>query len=157
MFPSGQRGQTVNLLRFASVVRIHPLPPKKKQLLFIKSCFFFYPSRRLSISSAHEVRCISSAPLGLYITTHRHALSCGLMRYNTLCWWYTMLRIDDMQRHKPLILAFYSDIISVKVWRIWRMKCTLGVWRMTLHFVQSTIISYRAFWNLPRYPRSSFR
>src|SRR5699024_5926841 len=26
-FPSGQRGQTVNLLRFASVVRIHPPPP----------------------------------------------------------------------------------------------------------------------------------
>ena len=28
-FPSGQRGQTVNLLRFASVVRIHPLPPSE--------------------------------------------------------------------------------------------------------------------------------
>ena len=28
-FPSGQRGQTVNLLRFASVVRIHPPPPSK--------------------------------------------------------------------------------------------------------------------------------
>ncbi len=27
-FPSGQRGQTVNLLRLASVVRIHPPPPK---------------------------------------------------------------------------------------------------------------------------------
>ncbi len=27
VFPSGQRGQTVNLLRFASVVRIHPRPP----------------------------------------------------------------------------------------------------------------------------------
>ena len=26
-FPSGQRGQTVNLLLYASVVRIHPLPP----------------------------------------------------------------------------------------------------------------------------------
>ena len=26
-FPSGQRGQTVNLLLSASVVRIHPLPP----------------------------------------------------------------------------------------------------------------------------------
>ena len=26
-FPSGQRGQTVNLLRFASVVRIHLRPP----------------------------------------------------------------------------------------------------------------------------------
>ena len=28
-FPSGQRGQTVNLLLSASVVRIHPLPPEK--------------------------------------------------------------------------------------------------------------------------------
>ena len=28
-FPSGQRGQTVNLLLSASVVRIHPLPPKR--------------------------------------------------------------------------------------------------------------------------------
>ena len=26
-FPSGQRGQTVNLLLYASVVRIHHLPP----------------------------------------------------------------------------------------------------------------------------------
>ena len=26
-FPSGQRGQTVNLLRYVSVVRIHPPPP----------------------------------------------------------------------------------------------------------------------------------
>ena len=29
-FPSGQRGQTVNLLRYVSVVRIHPPPPNKK-------------------------------------------------------------------------------------------------------------------------------
>ena len=28
-FPSGQRGQTVNLLRFASMVRIRPPPPQK--------------------------------------------------------------------------------------------------------------------------------
>ncbi len=27
VFPSGQRGQTVNLLSSTSVVRIHPLPP----------------------------------------------------------------------------------------------------------------------------------
>ena len=32
-FPSGQRGQTVNLLLIASVVRIHPLPPTKKQVV----------------------------------------------------------------------------------------------------------------------------
>ena len=29
-FPSGQRGQTVNLLAMPSVVRIHPLPPQEK-------------------------------------------------------------------------------------------------------------------------------
>ncbi len=28
-FPSGQRGQTVNLLATLSVVRIHSLPPEK--------------------------------------------------------------------------------------------------------------------------------
>ena len=39
-FPSGQREQTVNLSSLTSVVRIHPLPPKKT-LLFAVS-FFFY-------------------------------------------------------------------------------------------------------------------
>ena len=28
-FPSGQRGQTVNLLSVTSVVRIHPRPPNR--------------------------------------------------------------------------------------------------------------------------------
>ena len=41
-FPSGQRGQTVNLLRLASMVRIHPLPPKNdllRQVVFsLKYC-----------------------------------------------------------------------------------------------------------------------
>ena len=34
-FPSGQRGQTVNLLQIASVVRIHlrPFPSLKKELI----------------------------------------------------------------------------------------------------------------------------
>ena len=31
-FPSGQRGQTVNLLAMPSVVRIHHLPPKQKSI-----------------------------------------------------------------------------------------------------------------------------
>ena len=30
-FPSGQRGQTVNLLRIASMVRIRPPPPENDQ------------------------------------------------------------------------------------------------------------------------------
>ena len=42
VFPSGQRGQTVNLLAPPSVVRIHPLPPNKrdlrKQVFFVCVC-----------------------------------------------------------------------------------------------------------------------
>ena len=38
-FPSGQRGQTVNLLRFASMVRIRPLPPER--LHQIDATFFY--------------------------------------------------------------------------------------------------------------------
>ncbi len=34
-FPSGQRGQTVNLLRIASMVRIRPPPPQKTTILRI--------------------------------------------------------------------------------------------------------------------------
>ena len=39
-FPSGQRGQTVNLLSLTSVVRIHHPPPSKKALQ--KQCYFVW-------------------------------------------------------------------------------------------------------------------
>ena len=39
-FPSGQRGQTVNLLAKPSVVRIHHLPPNKRDLL--RQVFFVW-------------------------------------------------------------------------------------------------------------------
>ena len=52
---------------------------------------FFYPSRRLGISSLlgayHHRRCISSR-ISVYF--------CGLMICKTSFWWYTMLRIDDI-------------------------------------------------------------
>ena len=44
VFPSGQRGQTVNLLTMSTVVRIHPLPPKsdlRKQVAFFISSGLF--------------------------------------------------------------------------------------------------------------------
>ena len=42
-FPSGQRGQTVNLLSVTSVVRIHPPPPQKYWMpLIIKGFQYFY-------------------------------------------------------------------------------------------------------------------
>ena len=40
-FPSGQRGQTVNLLSVTSVVRIHPLPP---EILHNRAGFSLFPS-----------------------------------------------------------------------------------------------------------------
>ncbi len=42
-FPSGQRGQTVNLLSTTSVVRIHHLPPKKR----VQICALFCFARRI--------------------------------------------------------------------------------------------------------------
>ena len=52
---------------------------KKRTKLMLRS--FFYPSRRLGISSPCEVRCISSAPMGVYLITRQRASPCGLMIY----------------------------------------------------------------------------
>ena len=43
-FPSGQRGQTVNLLRLASMVRIRPLPPitESPVSMRVRGFFCFY-------------------------------------------------------------------------------------------------------------------
>ena len=41
-FPSGQRGQTVNLLRHASVVRIHLLPPSERIRLNLRLGGFLF-------------------------------------------------------------------------------------------------------------------
>ena len=41
-FPSGQRGQTVNLLRIASMVRIRPPPPKIADLRQKIGDFYFF-------------------------------------------------------------------------------------------------------------------
>ena len=43
VYPSGQRGQTVNLLQVATVVRTHPLPPTKSSF-FGMSFFVIYKS-----------------------------------------------------------------------------------------------------------------
>ena len=44
-FPSGQRGQTVNLLRFASVVRIHPPPPARRKRHIACDEFFHFTAK----------------------------------------------------------------------------------------------------------------
>ena len=55
-YPSGQRGQTVNLLALPSMVRIHPPPPRRSKLCIACSDFFIKVrarSRRCS-SSPHK-------------------------------------------------------------------------------------------------------
>ena len=47
VFPSGQRGQTVNLLSLTSVVRIHPLPPRKRRLRKQSSFSVIFALRRV--------------------------------------------------------------------------------------------------------------
>ena len=81
---SGGIGRRARLRGVWATVRVQVpfLAPTKKELLSTKSSFFVYPSRRLGISSPHEVRCISSAPLGLYLITRQRASS---------------LRLDDIQ------------------------------------------------------------
>ena len=85
-FPSGQRGQTVNLLSVTSVVRIH-LPPPKSALKSADFCFIRTFWRRtetadaacfcagsLNSSSFHAafVHYVRSRQLGLMSSTQRH-------------------------------------------------------------------------------------
>ena len=69
-FPSGQRGQTVNLLRFASVVRIHPPPPSRSKLIACSDFFLkvraraqprFLPSKSQPLTLGCDLG--SAAPL----------------------------------------------------------------------------------------------
>ena len=68
-FPSGQRGQTVNLLLLASMVRIHPLPPRRSKVRFAP--FFFTekhpPASLLLLFRKKTMRFCGSptAPFGL--------------------------------------------------------------------------------------------
>ena len=89
-FPSGQRGQTVNLLSLTSLVRIQLPPPTKKELLSTKSSFFVYPSRRLGISSPREAWWISSR------AASRPCISSRASVYPPAAWWYPALRADDI-------------------------------------------------------------
>ena len=60
-FPSGQRGQTVNLLRLASVVRIHPPPPRQSKRHIACSDFLSKSERAHSAALPSQTE---PAPLG---------------------------------------------------------------------------------------------
>ena len=49
-FPSGQRGQTVNLLSQTSMVRIHP-PPPRKHVELVQRAFNYIRLKRVILAS----------------------------------------------------------------------------------------------------------
>ena len=78
-FPSGQRGQTVNLLSLTSVVRIHPLPPNKEaghrpaSLFGENGCRESLNARAKGASSKHKInraRLPSRLRLGMWSRIH---------------------------------------------------------------------------------------
>ena len=65
----------------------HPLP-KKNELLSTKSSFFFYPSRRLGISSRRS---------RVYHQPLWGCISSRISVHPPAAWWDATLRVDDMQ------------------------------------------------------------
>ena len=59
-FPSGQRGQTVNLLAMPSVVRIHH-PPPEKDLVYRQGLFQLTPPFRVGEKFLRNVKYTSTA------------------------------------------------------------------------------------------------
>ncbi len=80
VFPSGQRGQTVNLLAMPTVVRIHPPPPKR--LVICKSLFYF-PNLR-TMFTAHRKMCRFFIFPWCYMAAHYPAGSHATMKDRNL-------------------------------------------------------------------------
>ena len=85
-FPSGQRGQTVNLLSLTSVVRIHHPPPKNPRTVF--SDFFIQAA---GLAYHRRTKC------GVYHQGRRAAL---VFHHALVC---TSLRLDDIRSHRLMI------------------------------------------------------
>ena len=117
--------QSIRLTCGGSAVRVRYCPPKKNELLSTKSSFFFYPSRRLGISSPHKVRCISSAPLGLYLITRQRVF---------------FLRLDEMQHCVLMICNSFGidDIQGFALICLWKSSI---IFRLTASLIASQLYS----------------
>ena len=105
-FPSGQRGQTVNLLSLTSLVRIQLPPPTKKELLSTKSSFFVIQAAGLAYHRRTTCGAYYQPLWGCISSRASVHLACGLMIYNTSCWWYAIpCGIDDIQH---FVLVIYN-------------------------------------------------
>ena len=79
-FPSGQRGQTVNLLRFASVVRIHPPPPRRSKLSAPVRFCSFPPNRQCRKMAGKHVQPLNNYTCRFRLSSLIQADKSGLDR-----------------------------------------------------------------------------
>ena len=103
-FPSGQRGQTVNLLSLTSVVRIHHPPPKnpmRKHRIFLSK-----PQAWHIIAAQRAVYIIS--PFG---AVSHHAPACIF----PAAWWDATLCVDDIQGFALITLQNYDILLLDKL------------------------------------------
>ena len=83
-FPSGQRGQTVNLLSLTSVVRIHHPPPEKSTAYAV-----LFSIQAAGLAYHHRAKCGAyHQPFGLYLITRQRV---------------SYLRLDDIQHFVSMI------------------------------------------------------
>ena len=132
-FPSGQRGQTVNLLSLTSVVRIHPLPPTKRTphrgVLFVGASHVDSEARAYRVA---RQKCASGTFLGrglmlcLHSATHEKTTSwcpfcwCFARGFGSLClsrseakmcrwhifraWTYAVFALGNVREPSSLLL-----------------------------------------------------
>ena len=99
-FPSGQRGQTVNLLAMPSVVRIHH-PPPKNSTCFDKSNFFIHCESN-GISSAVRLHIIKGGKTAL---VSHHTFRCvSKTSFAMSFFWWGMVD-SNHRRHSQQIYS----------------------------------------------------
>ena len=124
-FPSGQRGQTVNLLAMPSVVRIHLPPPKRSKEIFA-SFFYFLPRSIAGYGPCSRYAASCALPCSLFSQGNNFStVSFVLLYTNThrlcLCAWVFPLYIQRLSSCQ--VSAPVSSIMPSS--RIFRHKVVL--------------------------------
>ena len=129
-FPSGQWGQTVNLLLNASVVRIHQLPPKRTRNL---GCGFFFVLELVGIEQVGRPQAAKNSPADCFLDRglRIHQLppkSCGKNISATFFLWCTA---QSRQRRCPIFkVRFYRDVQPLPGGWIFLLPTFSAVFRM---------------------------
>ena len=109
-FPSGQWGQTVNLLLNASVVRIHQLPPKRTRNL---GCGFFFVLELVGFEQVGRPQTAKNSPADCFLDRglRIHQLppkSCG--KDIAAAFFSLLYRIKSAKAMTDFQSAFYRDV-----------------------------------------------